>query len=192
MGIINRIIQFCFITLRIKKYQFLSDCKKVYGKPALFHPILFKGKGEIHFGENVQIGVVSSPNYYSHYAYFEAREEFSEIYIGNNVAINNAFSVVAFSKVSIGDHVLIGINCSIIDTDGHDLAIDKRNQVNPKTEEVKILNNVFIGDHVTILKGVTIGENSVIGLGSVVTQDIPKNTIAAGNPAKVIRSLFVK
>ena len=77
MGIINRIKQFSFITLRIKKYQFLSDCNKVYGKPTLFHPLLIKGKGRIHFGENVQIGVVSSPNYYSHYAYFEAREETS-------------------------------------------------------------------------------------------------------------------
>ena len=190
MGIISRIKQFCFITIRIKKYQFLSDCNKVYGKPTLFHPLLIKGKGRIHFGENVQIGVVSSPNYYSHYAYLEAREEISSIYIGNSVAINNAFSVVAFSKVSIGDGFLIGVNCSIIDTDGHDLAIDKRNLGNPKTAEVQIHNNVFIGDNVTILKGVTIGENSVIGLGSVVTQDIPKNTIAAGNPAKVIRNLF--
>lgn len=189
MGIINRIKQFCFTTFRIKKYQLLSDCKKVYGKPTLFHPLLLKGKGEIHFGADVQIGVVSSPNYYSHYTYFEARAATSVIYIGNNVAINNAFSVVAFSKVSIGDGVLIGVNCSIIDTDGHDLAIDKRNLGDPKTAEVQIHNNVFIGDHVTILKGVTIGENSVIGLGSVVTHDIPKNTIAAGNPAKVIRNL---
>jgi len=189
MGIINRIIQLCLVTLRIKKYQLLSDCKKVYGKPILFHPLLLKGKGKIHFGEKVQIGVVASPNYYSNYAYFEAREEISEIYIGNNVAINNAFSVVAFSKVSIGNHVLIGINCAIIDTDGHDVAIDKRNTGTPKTSDVHIHDNVFIGDNVTILKGVTIGENSVIGFGSVVTHDIPKNTIAAGNPAKVIRNL---
>jgi galactoside O-acetyltransferase len=189
MGIINDMIKICFVTLRIKKYQLLSDCKKVYGKPILFHPMLLKGKGKIHFGEKVQIGVVASPNYYTHYSYFEARAATSEIYIGNNVAINNAFSVVAFSNVSIGNNVLIGINCSIIDTDGHDVARDKRNTGTPKTSDVHIHDNVFIGDNVTILKGVTIGENSVIGFGSVVTKNIPKNVVAAGNPARVIRNL---
>ncbi|MET0759325.1 MAG: acyltransferase [Flavobacterium sp.] len=189
MGIIDRIKQFCFVTLRIKKYQLLSDCKRVSGIPNCYHPLLLKGKGKITFGKNVQIGVVKSPNYYSHYTYLEAREEASEIFIGNNVAINNAFSVVAFSKIVIEDHVLIGVNCSIIDNDGHDLAIMERNTGSPKTAEVHIHENVFLGSNVSILKGVTIGKNSVIGNGSVVTQDIPENVIAAGNPARVIRNL---
>ena len=189
MGIISRIKQFCFVSLRIKKYQMLSDCKLVSGKPQLFHPLLLKGKGKISFGKNVQIGVVSSPNYFSHYTYLEARREISEISIGNNVAINNAFSIVCFSKVSIGDRVLIGSNCSIIDNDGHDLTIDKRNDENPKSISVTIHENVFIGSNVSILKGVSIGRNSVIGNGAVVSKDIPENVVAAGNPARVIRNL---
>jgi len=189
MGIISKIKQFCFIALRIKKYEILSDCVRVSGKPIKYHPLLLKGKGTISFGKNVQIGVVSSPNFYSHYTYLEARDERSEIIIGDNVTINNAFSVECSSKVVIENDVLIGLNCSIIDNDGHNLAIEKRSTGNPKTAPVHIRQNVFLGSNVSILKGVTIGKNSIIGNGSVVTKDIPENVIAAGNPAKVIRNL---
>jgi len=189
MGIISKIKQFCFVDLRIKKYEILSDCSRVIGKPIKYHPLLLKGKGIISFGKNVQIGVVSSPNFYSHYTYLEAREECSEIYIGDNVSINNAFSVECALKVIIENDVLIGTSCSIIDNDGHELAIEKRNIGNPKTAQIHICENVFLGSNVTILKGVTIGKNAVIGNSSVVTNDIPENAIAAGNPAKVIRNL---
>ncbi|WP_293895304.1 acyltransferase, partial [Flavobacterium sp.] len=130
-----------------------------------------------------------SPNFYSHYAYLEARNSESEINIGDNVSINNGFSAVAFSKITIQSTVLIGVNCSIIDNDGHNLEIDKRNDDEPKHEPVFIAENVFLGDDVTILKGVTIGKNSVIGNGSIVTKSIPENVVAAGNPARVIRNL---
>lgn len=185
----NRIVFFFFVTLRIWKFQWLSDCSRVTGKPKLYQPIICKGKGKIQFGKNIQIGVTASRNFYSHYAYLEARYQDSEISIGNNVSINNAFSAEAFSKISIQNNVLIGVNCSIIDNDGHNLASDKRNSDAVKTEAVYIDENVFIGDNVTILKGVTIGKNSVIGNGSVVSKSIPENVIAAGNPAKVIRDL---
>jgi maltose O-acetyltransferase len=181
--------QFFFVTLRIWKYQWLSDCSKVSGRPKLFNPLLLKGSGKITFGQNVQMGVINSPNYYSHYTYLEARNSDSEIAIGDNVAINNGFSAVAFSKITIQNNVLIGVNCAIIDNDGHHLDSDKRNEVEPKSAPVFLGENVFLGDNVTILKGVTIGKNTVIGHGSIVTKDIPENTIAAGNPAKVIRNL---
>ncbi|MGC4040136.1 MAG: acyltransferase [Flavobacterium sp.] len=180
---------FFFVTLKIWKYRLLSDCRQVFGKPNLYSPLLLKGKGKITFGRNVQVGVTASPHFYSHYSYLEARNPGSEIIIGSNVAINNAFSVVAFSKVMIHDGVLIGVNCSVIDNDGHNLAIDKRNSEDVPSADVVIGENVFLGDNVTVLKGVTIGKNSVIGNGSIVTKDIPENSIAAGNPAKVIRNL---
>ena len=184
-----KLLHFFVVKFRIWKYQLLSDCATILGKPNLFHPILMKGKGKISFGNNVQIGVTASPNFYSHYCYLEARNKESEISIGNNVSINNNFSAVAFSKITIQRNVLIGINCSIIDNDGHELEVDRRNDFEPKPGVVLIEENVFIGDNVTILKGVTIGENSVIGHSSVVTKNIPKNVIAAGNPVKVIRDL---
>jgi maltose O-acetyltransferase len=189
MGILTKIIFLLFVTLRIWKYKLLSDCNFVSGKPNLFHPLLLTGKGKISFGKNVQIGVIASPNFYSHYTYLEVRNPESEISIGDNVSINNAFSAVAFSKITIQNNVLIGVNCSIMDNDGHNLATDKRASENIKNEAVFIAENVFLGDNVTILKGVFIGKNSVIGNGSIVTKSIPENVIAAGNPAKVIRNL---
>ena len=98
MGFISSIKNFCFVAIRVWKYRLLSDCNRVSGNPNRYHPLLLKGAGRISFGRDVQIGVVASPHYYSHYSFMEARLENSEIYIGNNVAINNNFSAVAFSK----------------------------------------------------------------------------------------------
>ena len=95
---------------------------------------------------------------------------------------------MTYAKVTIGNDVLIGVNCSIMDNDGPELAFNNRNQ-SPSGQAVVIENNVFIGSNVTILKGVTVGENSVIGNGTVVTRDVPKNAIVAGNPARIIRML---
>lgn len=189
MGILHQLKQFAFVKLRILKYKSLSSCKQVLGQPRLYYPLLLNGKGKIYFGENTQIGVINSPNYYSHYSYFEARNSESEIRIGNNVAINNHCTIEALSKITIQDNVLIGVNCSILDNDGHSLKIDSRLSGTPKSAEIIIEKNVFIGDNVTILKGVTIGENSVIGNGSVVTKSFPSNVIIAGNPAQIIKEI---
>lgn len=189
MKISDKLQFFVFVTLRIWKYKWLSNCDSINGRPNIFHPLLLKGKGTVSFGKNVQIGVIASPNYYSHYTYLEARTTESKIIIGVHFAINNAFSAVAFSKITIQNNVLIGINCTIIDHDGHQLAFDKRKQEDVISVPVFISENVFLGDNVTVLKGVTIGRNSVVGSGSIVTKDIPENVIAAGNPARVIRNL---
>ena len=151
MDFSDKIKNIFFVSFRIWKYKFLSDCNNISGKPNMFHPILLKGKGKISFDKNVQIGVVASPYFYSHYAYLEVRNSDSEITIGNNVSINNAFSAVAFSKITIQDNVLIGVNCALIDNDGHHLEIDKRNDDNLKSEPIFIAENVFLGDNVTIL-----------------------------------------
>lgn len=189
MGILHQLKQFAFVKLRILKYKSLSSCKQVLGQPKLYHPLLLNGKGKISFGKNVQIGVVNSSNYYSHYSYFEARNSESEISIGNNVSINNHCSIEALSKITIHDNVLIGINCSILDNDGHSLEKDDRLFGTPKSAEIVIEKNVFIGDNVTVLKGVIIGENSVVGNGSVVTKSVPSNAIVAGNPAQIIKEI---
>jgi galactoside O-acetyltransferase len=189
MTILDKLKQLFFVKFRVWKFQQLSNCSNTTGKPNIFHPMLLKGKGQILFGKNVQIGVVDSPKFYSNYTFLEARDVESKISIGDNTSINNSFSAVAFSSITIKNNVLIGVNCSIIDTDGHNLNVAKRASSEVDSKAVLIENNVFIGDNVSILKGVTIGENSVIGFGSVVTSDIPSNVIAAGNPAKVIRNL---
>lgn len=189
MTIIDRIKNFCFVTLRIKKYQWLSDCKRVTGKPFSYLPLLLNGKGRIQFGKNVQNGVGAAHYTYSTYNYILAMEEDSEVIIGDNVVLANGASIQAVSKIVLEDNVMIGINCFLVDTDGHDLDPDKRMTGLPKTGNIIIKKNVVIYYNSVVLKGVTIGENSVIGACSVVTKDIPANVFAAGNPAKVIRNL---
>lgn len=185
----NRIKFFLFVTLRIWKYKWLSDCQRVKGKPNLYLPLLLNGKGKISFGNNVQIGVSAAHFTYSTYNYLLAFNEDSEISIGDNVVLANGASLQAESKITIGDNAMIGINCFLVDTDGHDLDPKKRMTGEVKSAPITIGNNVIVYYNSVVFKGVTIGENSVIGACSVVTKDIPPNVFAAGNPARVIRNL---
>jgi acetyltransferase-like isoleucine patch superfamily enzyme len=110
----------------------------------------------------------------------------SKIIIGNNVGLSGVILVSA-SKLEICNNVLIGANCIIIDSDFHHTDPNKRllGDHGP-SRPVLIEDNVFIGANCFILKGVTIGENSVIGINSVVVNSIPKNSIAIGNPCKLV------
>jgi acetyltransferase-like isoleucine patch superfamily enzyme len=152
--------------------------------------LITNGLGEIFFGKNVAIGVNSSPFFYETYSYIEARTIKSFVRIGDNVSINNNATIVSEGEgISIGNDTLIGTNVFIADSDFHNLDPDLRLSNVIKTEKVTIGNNVFIGSNVSILKGVDIGNNSVIAYGSVVTKSIPSNVIAGGIPCKVIKKL---
>lgn len=116
-----------------------------------------------------------------------------QLKIGNNVGISST-AIVCEKNIRIGDFVKIGGNVVIYDTDFHALDSNLRREsesdiYNANRQNVIIENNVFIGAHSTILKGVHIGENSIIGAGSVVTKSIPDNEIWGGNPAKFIRNI---
>src|SRR5690606_13891785 len=175
--------------LRKKFYKFASTNSRVKGSYVAFQPVVIKGKGKVIFGEHVQIGVVNSPMFYNSYAYIEARTEKSTISFGHNVSINNQFTAVSELAIKIKDDVLIGLNCSIYDSNFHDLDMTNRKQTDPSPKKVIIEKNVFIGNNVTILKGVTIGENSVIAAGSIVSKSFPANVLIGGSPAKLIREL---
>ena len=108
------------------------------------------------------------------------------IEIGENFYSNYNLIILDCAAVKIGDNVLIGPNVSIY-TAGHPIHYEIRNQEYEYAFPVIIGDNVWIGGNVVINPGVSIGENSVIGSGSVVTKDIPKNVIAIGNPCKVLR-----
>ena len=179
-----------FVRFRVWKYNWLSGCKNVSGSPVKFQPVLLNGKGSISFGKNVQIGVVNSPNFYTGYAYIEARSPAAAVRLGNNIHINNGLSIIAdSSEIVIENDVLIGFNCHIADSDFHETAPEKRKTGSPVSKPVRIKKNVFIGSNVTILKGVSIGENSIIASSAVVTGDIPDNVIAGGVPARVLKSV---
>lgn len=125
-------------------------------------------------------------------------EENAQLNIGSNCEMSSP-CIWAHNRIDIGDFVKIGGDCIILDSDCHSLdwtirdsnkcdengiKLDKKNA---KSAPIKIGNHVMLGARVIVLKGVSIGDNSIIGSGSVVTKDIPANCIAAGNPCKIIR-----
>jgi maltose O-acetyltransferase len=91
-------------------------------------------------------------------------------------------------RVVVGDNVMIGPNVQLL-TACHPIYADERNTLFEFTKPIIIGDNVWIGGGVTVLPGVSIGKNSVIGAGSVVTKDVPDNVVAAGNPCRIIREI---
>lgn len=121
------------------------------------------------------------------------------IYIGDNVSINMNCTFVDCNKITIGDNVLIASNVQIY-TATHPVELSERLTPNwrPETGQyfcrtyalpIQIGNGCWLGGGVIVLPGVTIGDGSVIGAGSVVTKDIPENSLAVGNPCRVIRNI---
>ncbi len=122
---------------------------------------------------------VNSP-FYCDYGY--------NISIGKDFCLNTNAVIGDAAPVTFGDYVMVGPNCCFF-TSGHSLNAEKRKALISYAHPIKIEDNVWIGACSTIIGGVTIGENAVVAAGSVVVKDVPPNTLVAGVPAKVIRSL---
>lgn len=110
------------------------------------------------------------------------------IEIKNDVFINHNCYFMDCATISIGHHVFIGPDCGLY-TANHPLSYELRNQGLEQALPITIGDNCWLGAKVSIMPGVTIGEGSVIGAGSVVTHDIPPHTLAAGVPARVIKPI---
>ncbi len=108
------------------------------------------------------------------------------IHLGKGVFINSGCRFQDQGGITIGDYSLIGHNV-VLATLNHNLNPEKRGNLIPSP--IKIGKRVWIGSNTTVLPGITIGDNAVIGAGSVVTKDVPENMVAAGNPARVIKSI---
>ena len=108
--------------------------------------------------------------------------------VGDNFFLNVNGKLMDSGKITIGDNVFIAPNVCIV-TEEHAMDVKQRLEGLEYTHPVTIGNNVWICTGAIILPGVTIGDNSVIGAGSVVTKDIPANSLAVGNPCRVIRTL---
>ncbi len=127
-------------------------------------------------GENVWIGKTFSC------------DNGKNIFIGNNFTGNYNLTILDIKEVYIGDNVMIGPN-TLITTVGHPLTPKGRRKHLAQASKIHIGDDVWIGGNVTVLPGVTIGNNVVIGAGAVVTKDILDNSLAVGVPAKVIKEL---
>ena len=108
-----------------------------------------------------------------------------DIRVGRNVFINQNCTMYDLGGIDIGDDVMIGPNVSII-TSGHPVEPSQR-RASVIAKPIVIERNVWIAAGAVIIGGVTVGENSVVAAGSVVTSDVPPNALVGGNPARVIR-----
>ncbi len=119
-------------------------------------------------------------NFYCDYGY--------NISVGENFYMNHNGVILDGAKVEFGDNVFIGPNCGFY-TAGHPIDYIQRNKGLEYAKPIKVGNNVWFGGNVVVLPGVTIGDNVVIGAGSVVTKDIPSDVIAHGNPCRVVKEI---
>ncbi|MGN1317803.1 MAG: sugar O-acetyltransferase [Lachnospirales bacterium] len=110
------------------------------------------------------------------------------IEIGRNFFANHNTVILDCGKVTFGDNVLIGPHCGF-HTAGHPIDYERRNKALEYAYPISVGDNVWIGAGVQVMPGVRIGSNVVIGGGSLVNKDIPDNSVAVGNPCKVIRKI---
>ncbi|MBD5267743.1 MAG: sugar O-acetyltransferase [Bacteroides sp.] len=129
---------------------------------------------------NVKGEILIEQPFYCDYGY--------NITTGLNFYANFNMVILDEAPVTFGDNVFIAPNCGFY-TAGHPLDAESRNKGLEYARPITVGNNVWIGANVSVLPGVTIGDNCVIGAGSVVNKDIPADSVAAGNPCKVIKKI---
>lgn len=110
------------------------------------------------------------------------------VHFGNGVYANFNLTMVDDTHIYVGDHTMFGPNVTVA-TGGHPILPELRESASQFNIPIHIGKNVWIGTGVIILPGIKIGDNTVIGAGSVVTKDIPANVVAVGNPCRVLREI---
>lgn len=128
-------------------------------------------------------GLLIEQPFYCDYGY--------NIRVGNNFYANFNLVILDEAPVTFGDNVFIAPNCGFY-TAGHPIDAAERNKGLEYARPITVGDNVWIGAGVSILPGVSIGDNCVIGAGSVVVKDIPSNSVAVGNPCKVVKTISKK
>lgn len=153
------------------------------------NPLIIIGEAYISIGSNVTIGKGATITAY------KTPNIIPTIVIGNNCSIGEGAHITAINSVTIGDNFLAGKRVTISDNSHGTISL-LESTANPISRplvskgSVIIGNNVWIGDKTTVLSNVSIGDGAIIGANSVVTKDVPSNSVAVGNPAKVIKYLL--
>ena len=142
------------------------------------------------FGAPIELGdyvnVVAASDKTVRLAIWAEQPDKGRIRIGNYCLICPGVRIGSAHEIVVGDNCMIASNAYLTDSDWHDIY----NRISiGKTAPINIANNVWIGDSAIVCKGVTIGENSIIGAGAVVVDDIPAHCVAAGNPARIVKQL---
>lgn len=169
---INAVI---FARWRLRNATTLGDRARVYGR------VWVRNWGQLIIGKNLyisaQMATVELTTFLD-----------GKLTIGHHVYINRGTSIVSVKQITIGNHCHIGAEVSIMDNGFHRLDPDRRNEM-PDSQPVIIEDNVWLGNRVMVMPGVTIGAGAAVGAGSIVTKDVPSRSLAVGVPAKVVRRL---
>jgi len=145
---------------------------------------------DIH-GAHIRIGdnlhVVTAPDRRVSLSTWQVDEYEGHINLGDNCLLCPGVRMDSGSSITAGNNCMFAAGSYVTDADWHDI-YDRTRSVG-QTSPVILADNVWVGDGATICKGVKIGENSIIGAGAIVTSEVPANSVAAGNPAKVVKQL---
>ena len=184
-------------TLRIKLYprincMILKNCGAILGNNIqILGKVFWIIRGKFSIGDNLYFSSGDGVNPIAGNAQGAVYvESDAKLEIGNDVGMS-CTRIWCHESVTIGNHVKIGACVLIMDTDVHpmDYSVRRITKDGTKSAAIVIEDDVWVGAHTIILKGVTIGARSIIGAGSVVTKSIPADCVAAGNPCRVIKML---
>ena len=159
----------------------LNEVQKIGSEIELTGPVIIKNAGRIEIGDQA----IFDSKWYKP-IYIQLTRPEAKLTIENNVYVNYGTEISLVQEISIGAYSLIGIDCLIYDTDWHSLdGLDR----DVPTAPTRIGKGVWLGARTMVMKGVTIGDNTVVAANSVVTHDLPSGVLAGGTPAKVIRAI---
>jgi maltose O-acetyltransferase len=179
-----------------KRHKYILALRSVFSrftlvtskKTKLNAPVRIEGLGTIDI-KGATLGYRHAPRTGNGEIFILSQHPYTSVRIGEGTIVSNNVTIVAQQQVEIGKRCLFGDHLYITDSDFHDISAETRHTGPGKTTPTIIADNVWIGSRAIILKGVSIGENSVIAAGSVVTKNVPPNSIFGGNPAKHIRDI---
>ena len=161
----------------------------MHGSNSLSVRVRIVGKGSVEIGSGNCFGCDVAPAFGDGTILIQPRGQEARVRIGENSSFSNNVAIICRDSITIGNGCQIGDLVAIYDSDFHELDPLLRNKSAGASAPVCLGNNVWLGSRVMVLKGVTIGDNTVVAAMSVVTKSLPATCVAAGVPARIVRDL---